>query len=161
VQNQASPVEILSPTIPSNWCPTGSWSDVFNNYQTLFLNNSTVNIPGLGLVTPDQIATINQNIQNLQNEYAALAVNVRSGSIASPATGARTQTVTFSSAMPTSNYIINIVFVNDGTGTSAPAAYWSLGTGSKTTTGFSFNTNIAAADKIISLDWTVQSITSS
>ena len=160
MQNQSSPAQLLFPNVPSNYCPEGTWSDIFNSFIQLYLNNGTINIPGLGQVTPQQIATINQNIQNLQNEYDALAVNVRTGSISSPATGFRTQSITFTSPMPNTDYTINIVFVNDGTATTAPASFWSLVSGSKTTTGFSFVTNIAATDKISSINWTAQSISS-
>jgi len=157
VQNQASPVEILSPTIPANWCPSGSWSDVFNNYQTLFLNNSTVNIPGLGLVTPEQIATINQNIQTLQNEYNALAVNVRSGTISSPIAGLNL--VTFGSAMPNTNYIITAYFVSASGTTAVPASPWSIIDGSQATTGFSIL--LPAVTNYTKVNWSVQSIASS
>lgn len=160
MNNQSSPAQLLFPTVPANYCPEGRWSDIFNSFIQLYLNNGTVNIPGLGQVTPAQIATINQNIQNLQNQYDALAVNTRTGVITSPATGARTQTVSFSTPMPNNNYIINVTFVNDGTTTAAPAAFWSLVAGSNTTTGFSFNTNITAGEKISALNWSVQSIIS-
>jgi hypothetical protein len=160
MNNQSSPAQLLFPTVPANYCPEGRWSDIFNSFIQLYLNNGTVNIPGLGQVTPAQIATINQNIQNLQNQYDALAVNTRTGTIASPATTPTTQTVSFTTPMPNNNYTINITFVNDGTGASAPTSYWSLVTGSNTTTGFSFNTNLTAADKIIAINWTVQSIIS-
>jgi len=160
MNNQSSPAQLLFPTVPANYCPEGKWSDIFNSFIQLYLNNGTVNIPGLGQVTPAQIATINQNIQNLQNLYDALAVNTRTGTINSPAVGPRTQTVSFTTPMPNTNYTINITYVNDGTGTAAPAAFWSLVTGSNTTTGFSFNTNISAGEKISAIYWTVQSIIS-
>jgi len=162
MQNQSSPAQLLFPTVPANYCPEGRWSDIFNSFIQLYLNNGTVNIPGLNQVTPAQIATIQQNILNLQNEYNALAINTRTGSITSPATGFQTQTVTFTTPMPNNTYTINVVFVNDGTATTAPASFWSLVAGSKTTTGFSFVTNLAANgnEKISSIDYTVQSITS-
>jgi hypothetical protein len=160
MNNQSSPAQLLFPTVPANYCPEGKWSDILNSFIQLYLNNGTVNIPGLGLITPEQIQTINQNIQNLQNEYDALAVNVSTGTITSPVTGFTTQNVTFATAMPNTNYTINIVFVNDGTATTAPANFWSLVNGSNTTTGFSFVTNIAATDKITAINWTVQSIVS-
>jgi hypothetical protein len=160
MNNQSSPAQLLFPTVPANYCPEGRWSDIFNSFIQLYLNNGTVNIPGLGQVTPAQIATINQNIQNLQNQYDALAVNTRTGTINSPAIGFRTQTVSFTTPMPNTNYTINIAYVNDGTATTAPASFWSLVSGSNTTTGFSFVTNIIGTDKISAINWTVQSIIS-
>jgi len=158
VQNQASPVEILSPTIPANWCPTGSWADVFNNYQTLFLNNSTVNIPGLGQVTAAQIATIQQNIQSIQNQIAAFAG--QTGVISSITNGLGTYAVSFPTAMPTANYQILMNFIAGSTPTTT-TFNWSLATGTQTTTGFTFYSNIATAtDKITSIQWSVFSIPS-
>lgn len=161
MQNQASPVEILSPAIPSNWCPSGSWADVFNNYQTLFLNNSTVNIPGLGLVTPEQIATINQNIQNLQNEYNALAVNVRSGSVILTG-GSDKYNLNFATAMPNSNYQIVIEpIAASGTASTSNTWSWALISGSKTTTGATVVfTYLTSAGVITGFNWTVSYIAS-
>jgi len=158
MNNQSSPAQLLFPTVPANYCPEGKWSDILNSFIQLYLNNGTINIPGLGLVTPEQIQTINQNIQNLQNLYDALVINARTGSITAPITGFTTQAVSFTTAMPNTNYTINIEYDNDGTATTAPANYYSVV--SKTTTGFSFVTNITATDKISSINWTVQSIVS-
>ena len=156
MQNQASPVQILSPVIPNNWCPEGTWSDVFNSFCQLFLNNSTINIPGLGQVTPAQIATINQNIQNLQNEYNALAVNVQSGTISSPTSGLNI--VTFATAMPNTSYIITAYFVSASGTTTAPANSWSIIDGSQTTTGFQIV--LPTVTYYTKVNWSVQSIAS-
>ena len=158
MNNQSSPAQLLFPTVPANYCPEGKWSDIFNSFIQLYLNNGTVNIPGLGLVTPEQIQTINQNIQNLQNEYDALAVNVRSGTITSITNGLGTYVVSFATAMPNSNYLINIEFVASTTpGSTSPG--WSLATGTKTNTGFTFYSSLAVAnDKITSINWTVTSV---
>jgi hypothetical protein len=160
MQNQSSPVQILSPVIPSNWCPEGSWSDVFNSYNQLFLNNSTVNIPGLGLVTPQQIATINQNIQNLQNEYDALAVNVRTGT-QSVGSGPNsfTYTISFSSPMPNNTY--SIIIEPQTSSTSAGANWsWAIIAGTKTTTGFQVLFYNGTGTVVTGFNWTAQSISS-
>jgi hypothetical protein len=158
VQNQSSPVEILAPTIPANWCPTGSWADVFNNYQTLFLNNSTVNIPGLGQVTAAQIATIQQNIQSIQNQIAAFAG--QTGVISSITNGLGTYAVSFPTAMPTANYQILMNFIAGST-PNTTTFNWSLAAGTQTTTGFTFYSYITAtSDKITSIQWSVFSIPS-
>ena len=156
MQNQSSPAQLLFPTVPNNYCPEGKWSDIFNSFIQLYLNNGTVNIPGLGQVTPAQIATINQNIQNLQNEYNALAVNVKSGTISSPTSGLNL--VTFSSAMPNTSYIITAYFVSASGTTATPTSSWSIVDGSQATTGFSIL--LPAVTNYTKVNWSVQSITS-
>ena len=157
MQNQSSPAQLLFPTVPNNYCPEGKWSDIFNSFIQLYLNNGTVNIPGLGQVTPAQITTINQNIQNLQNEYNALAVNVKSGTISSPTSGLNL--VTFSSAMPNTSYIITAYFVSASGTTATPTSSWSIVDGSQATTGFSIL--LPAVTNYTKVNWSVQSIASS
>ena len=157
MQNQSSPAQLLFPTVPSNYCPEGTWSDILNSFIQLYLNNGTINIPGLGQVTPQQIETINQNIQNLQNEYDALAVNVQSGTISSPTPGLNI--VTFTKAMPNTNYIITAYFVSASGTTSVPSYSWSIIDGSQTTTGFQIV--LPALSYYTKVNWSVQSIASS
>jgi len=160
MQNQSSPVQILAPVIPNNWCPEGSWSDIFNSFVQLYLNNSTINIPGLGQVTPQQIATINQNIQNLQNEYNALAVNVRTGTV--NLTGASViYPISFSSAMPNASYQIIIEPISASESTPTNNWSWAVVTGSKATNGMSILFNNQTSGSITGFNWTVQSIASS
>jgi hypothetical protein len=160
MDNQSSPVQILSPTIPNSWCPSGDWADIFNSYNQLYLNNSTVNIPYLNQVTPQQIQTINQNILDLQNQLNALTSNVRSGSIVSPATGTIVTPITFSTAMPNSNYQIYIEFVSSvTTSTGATPQMWAIVTGTKTATGFSLRTDTTAGDGITAINWQVFTLT--
>jgi len=162
MQNQSSPAQLLFPTVPNNYCPEGKWSDIFNSFIQLYLNNGTVNIPGLGQVTPAQIATINQNIQNLQNQYSALTSNVRSGTITSPSTGILVTPITFSTAMPTANYQIYIEFISSTTGnTGTTPQTWAVVSGTKLATGFSLRTQTAANDAITSINWQVSSLTTS
>jgi len=156
MQNQSSPAQLLFPTVPPNYCPQGDWPSILNSFITLFLNNGTVNIPGLGAVTPEQIATINQNIQNLQNEYDALAVNVRSGTISSPVAGLNL--VSFSQAMPNTNYNITAYFVSASGTTAVPTSSWSIVENSILTTGFSIL--LPAVTNYKAVNWYVQSITS-
>ena len=156
MQNQSSPAQLLFPTVPNNYCPEGKWSDIFNSFIQLYLNNGTVNIPGLGQVTPAQIATINQNIQNLQNQYNALAINSRTGTITTPTAGLNL--VTFSSAMPNTSYIITAYFVSASGTTAVPASSWSIVDGSQATTGFSIL--LPTVTNYTKVNWSVQSITS-
>ena len=158
MDNQQSPAVLLPPTIPSNWTPTGDWAAIFNSFCSLFLANTTVNIPGLGEVTPTQITAILASIQAIQNQLNALAINVQTGTV-TPSTGITQNAVNFSSAMPNSTYLISIIFIETGTPTTTPPS-WSLVAGSQATTGFSFWTNIASTSDISSIQYTVTSITS-
>ena len=155
MQNQSSPAQLLFPTIPSSYCPTGTWAEVLNSFITLFLNNGTVNIPFLNEVTPQQINQINQNLLTIANQLDA--VSTQTGTISSIATGQNTYTVTFPSAMPNANYQIFITFVNDGTATTTTTG-WSLVTATNTTTGFQFSTNTQTSDKISQIIWTVSNL---
>jgi len=159
MQNQSSPAQLLFPTVPNNYCPEGKWSDIFNSFIQLYLNNGTVNIPGLGQVTPAQIATINQNIQNLQNEYNALAVNVQQGTQTVAGSSSTYYTITFGTPMPNTNYAI---IVEPQTSTLSGIANnwsWAIIASSKTTTQFQiyfYN----PTSSITGFNWTVQSIAS-
>jgi hypothetical protein len=160
MNNQSSPAQLLFPTVPANYCPEGRWSDIFNSFIQLYLNNGTVNIPGLGEVTPFEIATINQELLDLQNQYDALTSNVRSGTIVSPATGPRVVPITFSTPMPTANYQIYIEFVSTQTAnTGTTPQTWAIVTGTKLTTGFSLRYQIAGSDDISDINWQVFSLT--
>jgi hypothetical protein len=161
MNNQSSPAQLLFPTVPANYCPEGRWSDIFNSFIQLYLNNGTVNIPGLGEVTPAEIATINQELQDLQNQYDALTSNVRSGKITSITTGAAFVTpIVFSTPMPTANYQIYVEFVSTTTGgTGDTPQYWSIVTGTKTATGFSLRTQMSPASAISAINWQVFSLT--
>jgi hypothetical protein len=157
MQNQSSPVQILSPIIPKSWCPEGTWSDVFNSYNQLFLNNSTINIPFLNQVTPEQITQLQQSLLTIQNTLDA--VRPQTGTITSLATAGTlgTYVVTFPTAMPDANYTINISFVSTATPTTASMS-WSLLTGSKTTTGFTFYSLRASTDNVSQIIWSVANI---
>jgi hypothetical protein len=157
MQNQSSPVQILSPVIPKSWCPEGTWSDVFNSYNQLFLNNSTINIPFLNQVSPQQITELQQSLLTIQNTLDA--VTPQTGTITSLASAGTlgTYVVTFPTAMPDANYTINITFVATATPTTADMS-WSLLSGSKTTTGFTFYSLRASTDNVSQIIWSVANI---
>ena len=159
MQNQSSPAQLLFPTVPNNYCPEGKWSDIFNSFIQLYLNNGTVNIPGLGQVTPAQIATINQNIQNLQNEYNALAVNVQQGTQTVAGSSSTYYTITFGTPMPNTNYAVIVEPQTSTTSGIANNWSWAIIASSKTTTQFQiyfYN----PTSSITVFNWTVQSIAS-
>ena len=156
MNNQSSPAQLLFPTVPPNYCPEGKWSDILNSFITLYLNNGTVNIPFLNEVTPEQITSLQQSILTIQNTLDA--VTPQTGTINSVTNGLGTYVVTFPTAMPNANYTINITFVASGVPTTTTMD-WSLLTGSQTTTGFTFYSNInTTTDKISQIIWSVANI---
>lgn len=159
MDNQQSPAVLLPPTIPSNWTPTGDWAAIFNSFCSLFLANTTVNIPGLGEVTPTQITAILASIQAIQNQINALAINIQTGTLTPSVGSVAINNVTFPTAMPNANYIISIVFVTNGVPTAVDQA-WTLVSGSQSTTGFSFYTFLTAGEAISQINYTVYSVTS-
>jgi len=155
MQNQSSPAQLLFPTVPNSFCPSGDWASIFNSFITLYLNNGTVNIPGLGQVTPQQIQTINQNIQNIQNTLNAYSGYTGNQTITT-ATTAQTFTLTWATAFPNTNYQIIVNFLaTAGTGASGSTGpLWSVVAGSQTTTSVKvwvYNNN----SDIASFNWSV------
>jgi hypothetical protein len=154
MDNQSSPAQLLFPTVPSTFCPEGTWSDVLNSFTTLYLNNGTVNIPGLNQVTPQQIQTLQQNVLTIQNQLDA--VSYQTGSITSITTGIGTYAVSFPKAMASAAYQIDIYFVATGTPTAFPA--WSISSGTIATTGFQFFANCPSGSNISSIVWSVYNL---
>lgn len=150
--NQESLPQLLFPTVNSDYCPTGTWAEIFNNFITLYLNNGQVNIPGLGDVTPQQIAAINATLVLQQNEIDALKKEMRNGN-AALATGDQSVAVSFGVDMPTTDYYIIITPLDTG-GAATTAFGWAVVDGSQTTTGFTTRwTDVPAT--IDSFNWQV------
>jgi hypothetical protein len=166
MDNQDSSPALTFPNVPDDFCPTGNWQNVFQSFIDDVLSNGTINVPGLGDVTPEQIAALSQQIAiltdqvtDLSGEVATLTtevnaipvVNTRYGTIDTVVTGDSVRTVTFT-ALPTSNYGISITPICNATIGAQATPLFALVAGSKTTTGFSIRieNNIA---EIISIDW--------
>jgi hypothetical protein len=160
MDNQSSSPAITFPNVPDDFCPTGNWQNVFQVFIDEVLTNGTINVPGLGDVTPAQVAQINEDLADQQTQITALdarvdalepAVKVRRGIVTGVPTLDSIQTVSFT-ALPNANYAVSITPVCAGTiGTSATPLF-SLNSGSKTTTGFSIRVenNIS---QITSIEW--------
>lgn len=143
MDNAAAPVKIDYPVIPPGYCFSGSDRDKFNQLITQFLANGVINIPGFGQVTPQEIAQLNARVQELQNEIDALDPQVRTATVPLN-TGDNNYVITFSEAMPSTNYTISIEINDTGAGTAAPS--WAVVSGTKSTTGVTLRFfDIAAA----------------
>ena len=160
MDNADSAPAITFPNVPDDFCPTGNWQNVFQAFIDEVLTNGTILVPGLGDVTPQQIAQINQDLANQQNEIEALetrvtalepAVKVRRGIVTGVIPADSTPTVSFA-ALPSVNYAVSITPVCTGTiGTSATPLF-ALNDGSKTTTGFSIRVENNISN-ITSIEW--------
>jgi hypothetical protein len=106
MDNQSTSPQIIFPNVPDDFCPSGNWTGVFQQFIETVLSNGTIDVPGLGDVTPAQIQTINGELGSLQNEVDALdtrvdaleddLVRVRTGVAGIPA-GDSTEAISFSS----------------------------------------------------------------
>jgi hypothetical protein len=167
MDNQSSSPALTFPNVPDDFCPVGNWQNVFQVFIDEVLANGTINVPGLGDVTPQQVAQINEdladqqtqisanttNITNLTTQVNAIpVVNVRYGTITGVDPLDSVKTVTFLTPLPTANYGISITPVCNSSIAAQPTPLFSLNVGSKLTTGFSIRieNNIA---EITSVDW--------
>jgi hypothetical protein len=173
MDNQDSSPALTFPNVPIDFCPTGNWSEILQEFIDVVLVNGTINVPGLGDVTPEQIAQIEEDLADQQNQIDALetlvateteavdarldvleanpVVKVRYGTILLIPTGDSIQTASFT-ALPSTTYGVSITPICGANISAQPTPLFSLSTGSKTTTGFSIRieNNIS---EITSVDW--------
>ena len=166
MDNQSSSPALTFPNVPDDFCPIGNWQNVFQQFIDEVLTNGTINVPGLGDVTPAQVAQINEDLADQQSQISANTTNitnlttqvnaipvvkVRYDTITSVVTGDSVRTVSFA-ALPSASYGVSITPVCNGTILAQPTPLFSLNVGSKTPTGFSIRieNNIA---EITSVDW--------
>jgi hypothetical protein len=169
MDNQSSSPALIFPNVPIDFCPTGNWSEILQEFIDVVLVNGTINVPGLGDVTPQQIAQIEEDLADQQNQIDALeaqdialdlridaleanpVVKVRYGTITGVVTGDSVRTVTFA-ALPSTSYGVSITPICDATIGVSATPLFALVDASKTTTGFSIRieNNIS---QITSIDW--------
>lgn len=138
MDNQSSSPQILFPNVPQDFCPTGNWTEILQQFIDVVLSNGTIDVPGLGDVTPEEIQAINDELQDLQNQIDAISggAAIREGELTSIATGDNTYPVIFSSPMPDNTY--SVAITPRATGVTGLAAYptFLVQSGSKTASGF-------------------------
>jgi len=169
MDNQDSSPALIFPNVPIDFCPTGNWSEILQEFIDVVLVNGTINVPGLGDVTPEQIAAINETLADQQNQIDALeaegtaldlridaleanpVVKVRYGTITGVVTGDSIRTVTFA-ALPSTSYGVSITPICDASIGASATPLFALVTSGQTTTGFSIRieNNIS---QITSIDW--------
>jgi hypothetical protein len=150
MDNQQSSPQIIFPNVPSDFCPTGDWSQVLQQFIDTVLANGTINVPGLGDVTPAEITDINNQLSSQQLQIDALGVvdgqldtritsleaipvvTVRTGTVSVPA-GNSTLNITFT-ALPGTDYGVSIIPVGTSTSRATMGSY--VLQAGQTTTGF-------------------------
>lgn len=169
MDNQSSSPALIFPNVPIDFCPTGNWSEILQEFIDVVLVNGTINVPGLGDVTPEQITQIQEDLADQQNQIDALeaqdiaidlridaleanpVVKVRYGTITTVVTGDSIRTVSFA-ALPSTTYGVSITPICNATIGASATPLFALVDASKTTTGFSIRieNNIS---QITSIDW--------
>lgn len=150
--NQDSSPALIFPSVPDDFCPSGNWTQIFQQFSDIVLASGTVNIPGLADVTPQQIQTINAYLQSLQDQVNVLAITqVRQGVITGLVVGDQTITITFATAMPSDNYTVAFT-ANANAGGSTQAPIFAIQTGSQTLSGFTvfIDNNVSTVTQV---DW--------
>ena len=150
MDNQQSSPQIIFPNVPDDFCPVGNWSEVLQQFIDTVLANGTINVPGLGDVTPAEITAINAQLATQQLEIDALqvvdgqldtritaleaipVVTIRTGTTSVPL-GNSTQNITFT-ALPGTNYGVSIIPVGTSTSRATMGSY--VLQAGQTTTGF-------------------------
>ena len=160
MDNQDSSPALTFPNVPDDFCPTGNWQNVFQVFIDEVLANGTINVPGLGDVTPQQVAQINEDLADQQTQITALdtrvdalepAVKVRRGIVTGVPTLDSIQTVSFA-ALPDVNYAVSITPVCAGSISTSATPLFSLNDASKSTTGFSIRVENNISN-ITSIEW--------
>jgi hypothetical protein len=138
MDNASTSPQIIFPNVPDDFCPTGNWSEVLQQFIDAVLSNGTINVPGLGDVTPEEIQTINAELQDLQNQIDAISGGaiIREGTLTGIGTGDNTYPVIFSAPMPDATYSISITPRASGITGLTEYPTFLIQTGSKTASGF-------------------------
>jgi hypothetical protein len=157
MDNADSAPAITFPNVPDDFCPTGNWQNVFQVFIDEVLSNGTILVPGLGDVTPAEIANINQDIQNLQNQVDALdTIQIRRGVLTAIGSGDSTKPVTFDTDMPDNDYTVSLTAVLPSSPITAASPNVFLLSGTKAIDGFTVaieNNGASPATTITSIEW--------
>lgn len=157
MDNSDSSPAITFPNVPDDFCPTGNWQNVFQVFIDEVLSNGTILVPGLGDVTPAEIANINEDIQNLQNQVDALdTIQIRRGVLTAIGSGDSTKPVTFDTDMPDNDYTVSLTAVLPSSPITAASPNIFLLNGTKAINGFTVaieNNGTSPATTITSIEW--------
>jgi hypothetical protein len=165
MDNLTSSPQLVFPNVPDDFCPSGNWTEVFQAFVDEVLVNGTINVPGLGDVTPAQITSINDQLQSQQNQIDALdtrvdaleEVKIQRGVVTGVGSGDQIESITFSPAFTNSNYSVALTPIipsaAGGIGTNSPTI--GIRQGTKSSAGFSISiqNNGTGTEQITSIEW--------
>jgi hypothetical protein len=160
MDNQDSSPQLIFPNVPDDFCPTGTWTDVLQSFIDQVLSNGTINVPGLGDVTPQQIQDLKAEDQDLQNQITATNRRIDDlptiQKIFRGETGVGASDATYTIALPetlaSNNYSVILTPIATEAGTATARVYEV--TSSRTTSQFKFI--VRAAENVTTLvAWTV------
>lgn len=159
MDNQDSSPQIIFPSVPDDFCPTGNWTDVLQQFIDEVLSNGTINVPGLGDVTPAEIQNINTELNSLQDQIDAIPDATYYAGTATGFASATSSTVavTFPSNLPSTNYIISLTPIIPVGGTGAADPTIGILDASKAVGGFtiSLRNNGTTPNFISDVEWGV------
>jgi len=182
MDNQDSSPALTFPNVPIDFCPTGNWSEILQEFIDVVLVNGTINVPGLGDLTPEQIAQIQEDLADQQNQILALQteletettereaadaaldtridalenVKIQRGRITGVTDNDSEQTVTLSPALSTTSYSVMLTPVIPTGGIAANAPIIGIKRGSKTITEFIISIqNNGTTPNIDEIEWLV------
>lgn len=161
MDNQSSSPALTFPNVPDDFCPTGNWQNVFQVFIDEVLTNGTINVPGLGDVTPAQINQINEDLADQQTQISALdtrvdalelnpTIRVRYGTLTGILPNDTTSTgIPFSSPLPSAVYGISLTPIY-GSGNPLTTPLFTIV--SQNASGFTIRVDNNIAE-ITSLNW--------
>ena len=159
MDNQDTAPQLIFPNVPDDFCPTGNWTEILQTFIDEVLSNGTINVPGLGDVTPAQIQTINDELNSLQNQVDSIADLVVLTGTATGFTSATDSTVavTFLNPLPSINYFISLVPIIPVGGIGSAAPIIGILESTKSVGGFtiSLQNNGTTPNFIDEVEWSV------
>jgi hypothetical protein len=159
MDNQDTAPQLIFPNVPDDFCPTGNWTEILQTFIDEVLSNGTINVPGLGDVTPQQIQTINDELNSLQNQVDAIVNPIIYNGTATGFTSAGDSTVavTFPSALPSTSYTISLTPIIPAGGLATAAPIIGILAASKAVGGFtiSLQNNGTTPNFISDVEWGV------
>lgn len=163
MDNQSSSPQLIFPNVPDDFCPTGNWTEIFQQFIDIVLANGTIDVPGLGNVTPGEIESINEQLDDLKNQIDALEeTTLYTGTWTGIASGDQTFAVVFSTGFSDTNYAISLTPEIPTAGISNTAPIIGILAATKSPSGFtiSIQNNGAGTDTIATIHWSaIRSVT--
>jgi len=159
MDNQSSSPQLVFPSVPDDFCPSGNWTEVLQAFIDEVLENGTINVPGLGDVTPQQIQSINEELVSLQNQVDAITdpIIFTGTAIGFTSNADSNIAVSFPGATPSTNYVISLTPRIPAAGIGAAAPIIGILAGSKSVGGFtiSLQNNGTSPNFIDEVEWGV------